>query len=115
MASSVELIIIVPALVIVADLAVYLLVGTWGKRSSGTGVKYQPFTGGEDAIPQRGLYRSELFIFAVLFMVVEAFALILAGSFLAPTNYYPLLYLAGGSGVILAVTLWFMVVGGGRF
>ena len=90
-------------------------VGTWGRRSSGTGIKYQPFTGGEDAIPQRGLYRSELFIFAVLFLVVEGFALILAGSYMAPTNYYPLLYLAGGSGVVLVVTLWYMLVGGGRF
>jgi len=109
------LFIIVPALIIVADLAVYLVAGIWGKRSEGTGTKYEPFTGGEEAIPQRGLYRSGLFIFAVLFIVVEGFALILAGSFTAPTNYYPLLYLTGGSAVILVAALWFMVAGGGKF
>jgi hypothetical protein len=46
-------------------------------------------------------------------MIVEVFALLLAGSFLAPTNYYPLLYLMGGSGVVFVITLWFIVVGGG--
>jgi hypothetical protein len=110
-----DLFILIPAAIIVADLAVYLLVGTWAKRSEGKGAKFEPFTGGEEAIPQRGLYRSELFVFAVLFMVVEGFALLLAGSFTAPSNYYPLLYLTGGSGVILIVALWFMVAGGGRF
>ena len=109
------LFIIVPALIIIADLAVYLLAGAWGKRSEGKGTKYEPFTGGEEAIPQRGLYRSGLFIFAVLFMIVEGFALILAGSFTAPSNYYPLLYLSGGGAVILVVVLWFMEAGGGRF
>jgi NADH:ubiquinone oxidoreductase subunit 3 (subunit A) len=107
--------IIIPLLIAVANVLVYLLVGTWGKRTTGTGQKYEPYTGGEEAIPKRGLYRSELYVFAVLFMVVEVFALILAGSFMAPTNYYPLLYLGGGSGVILLVALWFMLVGGGKF
>jgi NADH:ubiquinone oxidoreductase subunit 3 (subunit A) len=110
-----DLFIIIPAIIIVADLLVYVLMGTLGKRSSGQGVKYEPFTGGEESIPMRGLYRSELFVFAVLFIVVEVFALILAGSFLAVTNYFPLLYLVGGSGVILVVTLWFMLAGGGKF
>lgn len=110
-----DLFIIIPAAIIIADLLVYLLVGTWGKRSAGKGTKFEPFTGGEEAIPQRGLYRSELFVFAVLFMIVEGFALILAGSYTAPTNYYPFLYLTGGSGVILIITLWFMFVGGGKF
>jgi NADH:ubiquinone oxidoreductase subunit 3 (subunit A) len=107
--------IIIPLLIVVANVSVYLLVGTWGRRTTGTGQKYEPFTGGEEAIPKRGLYRSELFVFAVLFMVAEVFALILAGSFMAPANYYPLLYLGGGSGVMLLVVLWFMHVGGGRF
>jgi len=109
------LFVIVPALIIIADLAVYMVAGIWGRRSHGEGSKYEPFTGGEDAIPQRGLYRSGLFIFAVLFMVVEGFALLLAGSFTAPTNYYPLLYLTGGGAVILVVALWFMMAGGGKF
>lgn len=103
-------------MIIIADLLVYILVGTWGKRSSGTGIKYQPYTGGEqESIPRRGLYRTELFVFAELFMIVEVFALLLAGSFLASGSYYPLLYLIGGSGVIFVVTLWFIVVGGGKF
>ncbi len=104
-----------PILVVAADLIVYFLVGRLSKRSRGTGSKYQPFTGGEAAIPTRGLYQSELFVFAALFMVVEAFALLLAGSFEAPSNYYPLLFLAGGGGVILIVVWWFITVGGGRF
>ncbi len=106
--------ILIPALVVVADLAVYVLVGSWSRRSRGQGPKYEPFTGGEQAIPRRGVYRSELFVFAVLFLVVEAFALVLSGSFLAPSNYYPLLYLAGGGAVILLTALWFQVVGGGK-
>ena len=107
--------VIVPILIVAANLCVYLLVGTWGKRTRGTGPKYEPFTGGEEAIPRRGLYRSELFVFAVVFMVVEVFALVLAGSFMAPTNYYPIVYLAGGSGAILLIAVWFIQVGGGEF
>ena len=101
-----------PLLIIVADLIIYMLVGRLGKRSSGKGNKYQPFTGGEEDVAPRGLYQSELFVFAALFMVVEAFALLLAGSFASPTNYYPLLFLAGGGSVVLIVTWWLMIVGG---
>ena len=107
-------IIIAPLLIVVADIIIYILVGRLGKRSSGKGVKYEPFTGGEEDIPRRGLYQSELFVFAALFMVVEAFALLLAGSFAATTNYYPLLFLIGGSSVIMLTVWWFIVVGGGR-
>jgi len=107
-------IILAPLLIVVADIIIYVLVGRLGKRSSGKGVKYEPFTGGEEDIPKRGLYQSELFVFAALFMVVEAFALLLAGSFAAATNYYPLLFLIGGSGVIMLTIWWFITVGGGR-
>jgi len=103
-----------PVLVVVADIIVYLAVGKLGTKSSGKGGKFQPFTGGEEQIPARGTYESELFVFAALFMVVEAFALILAGSFASPTNFYPLLFLAGGGGVILVVTWWLLNVGGMR-
>jgi len=103
-----------PILVVVADIIVYVFVGKLGTKSSGKGGKYQPFTGGEEQIPVRGTYQSELFVFAALFMVVEAFALILAGSFASPTNFYPLLFLAGGGGVILVITWWLLVVGGMR-
>ena len=101
-----------PFLIIAADLIIYLLVGRLGKRSSGTGDKYQPFTGGEEEIAPRGTYSSELFVYATLFMIAEAFALLLAGSFAATSYFYPLLFLAGGSGVILVVTWWLMIVGG---
>jgi len=104
-----------PILVVVADVIVYVAVGKLGTKSSGKGGKYQPFTGGEEQIPTRGTYQSELFVFAALFMVVEAFALILAGCFASPTNFYPLLFLAGGGGVILVVTWWLILVGGMRY
>ena len=115
MSSLDSAVIIAPILIVIADVIVYLAVGRLSKRSSGKGVKFQPFTGGEEAIPSRGLYQSELFVFAALFMVVETFALLLAGSYLAPSNYYPLLFLGGGSGVILLVIWWFMTAGGGKF
>lgn len=107
-------IIIAPVLIVVADLIVYLVVGRLGTRSSGTGAKYEPFTGGEEDVPKRGLYQSELFVFAMLFMVVEAFALLLAGSYEATSNFYPLLFLLGGSGVIMLTIWWFLISGGGK-
>jgi len=104
----------VPILIVITDIAVYFIVGRLGRRSSGKGSKYEPFTGGEESIPQRGLYNTQLFVFAVLFMVVETFALILAGSFVATSSFYPILFLMGGGGVILLVSWWFMIVGGGE-
>jgi len=101
-----------PLLIVITDLIIYLLVAKGGRRSSGKGAKYEPFTGGEEDIAPRGVYQSELFVFAALFMVVDAFALLLAGSFQSPTNYYPLLFLAGGSGVVLVVIWWLMIAGG---
>jgi NADH:ubiquinone oxidoreductase subunit 3 (subunit A) len=107
-------IIVAPLLIVVADLTIYLIVGRLGTRSSGTGVKYEPFTGGEEDIPKRGLYQSELFVFAMLFMIVEAFALLLAGSFEATNSFYPLLFALGGSGVIMLTVWWFLISGGGK-
>jgi len=103
-----------PILIVVADIIVYVAVGKLGTKSSGKGNKYQPFTGGEEQIPVRGTYQSELFVFAALFMVVEAFALLVAGSFASPTNVYPLLFLAGGGGIIIIATWWLLIVGGMR-
>jgi NADH:ubiquinone oxidoreductase subunit 3 (subunit A) len=104
-----------PLIIIIADILVFTIVGRLGKRSSGTGTKYQPFTGGEESIPPRGLYRSNLFVFAVLFLVVEALALILAGSFEAPSATYPLLFLIGGGSVLTVTVWWFISAGGGEF
>ena len=103
-----------PLLIVVADILVFLLVGRLGKRSSGKGTKYRPFSGGEDSIPVRGLYQSSLFVFAALFLVVEAFVLLLAGSFAAPDPFYPLLFLAGGGSVLTLTTWWFLFAGGGE-
>ena len=101
-----------PLLIIVVDLFAYWVFGRMGKRSVGKGNKYQPFTGGEQGIASRGTYSSELFVFATLFMVAEVFVLLLSGSFASQSNFYPLLFLGGGSGVILIVTWWLMIVGG---
>ena len=107
-------IIVAPLLVVLADVIIYTVVGRLGKRSRGTGSKFEPFTGGEESVPKRGLYQSELFVFAALFMVAEAFALILAGSYFSPSSYYPLLFLLGGSAVIMLTIWWFLSQGGGK-
>lgn len=112
--TSIEGVILVPVAVVVADLLVYELARRLGRRSTGVGPKYEPFTGGEENVPTRGLYETGLFVFAALFMVVETFALLLAGAYLAPTDYYPLLYLGGGTGAIFLVTLWYINAGGGK-
>ena len=104
-----------PLIIVVADLVAYFLVGRLGTRTKGRGVKYEPFAGGEKLVPPRGLYQSSLFIFATLFLVVETFALILAGSFDAPGAYYPILFLVGGGSVVTLSVAWFLFAGGGRF
>ena len=104
-----------PVIVVVADIVVLALVGRLGHRSSGSGVKYKPFTGGEKAGATRGTYQSSLFVFAVIFLVVEAFSLLLAGSFLASGPFYPLLFLVGGGAVLTITVWWFLYVGGGEF
>jgi NADH:ubiquinone oxidoreductase subunit 3 (subunit A) len=110
--ASIDLwIIIGPILIVVANVIVYLIMGSLGKRSSGSGNKFAPFTGGEEHIPTRGTYHSGLFVFATLFLVVEVFALLLSGTFTVSSTYYPLLFLIGGSGTILVVMLWFLKSG----
>ncbi len=104
-----------PVILVVADIIVLALVGRLGFKSSGRGAKYRPFTGGEKAGVTRGTYQSSLFVFAVLFLVVEAFALLLAGSYLALGAFYPLLFLAGGGAVLTITVWWFLYVGGGQF
>ena len=104
-----------PLIIVVADLMVFTLVGRLGKRSKGRGIKYEPFAGGESSIPTRGLYQSDLFIFATLFLIVEAFALLLAGCFAASSVFYPLLFLVGGGGVITIIVWWHLLIGGGEF
>jgi hypothetical protein len=104
-----------PLIIILVDLIAFLLVGGLGKRSKGQGIKYEPFAGGEKSVPARGLYQSSLFVFAALFLVVETFALILAGSFEATNSFYPLLFLVGGGSVVTITIYWFISAGGGTF
>jgi len=104
-----------PIIIIVVDLIAFLLVGRLGKRTRGKGEKYEPFSGGEKSVPARGLYQSSLFVFAALFLVAEAFALMLAGSFEAPSSFYPILFLVGGGCVGTVTVYWFMSSGGGTF
>lgn len=104
-----------PIVIFLADLIVFALVARLGRRTKGTGTKYQPFSGGEESVPARGLYQSSLFIFAALFLVVETFALLLAGSFAASGSYYPMLFLLGGGSVMVLTVVWFLEVGGGKF
>ncbi len=106
--------IIAPVLIVVVDVIIYYAIGRLGSRSSGTSVKYEPYTGGEADVPKRGVYRSELFVFAMLFMIIEAFTLLLAGSYAATSNFYPLLFVVGGSGVIMLTMWWYLTAGGGK-
>ena len=104
-----------PLLIVAVDVVVFVLMGRRGKMTRGRGTKYEPFAGGEKSVPSRGLYQSSLFVFATLFLVVETFALILAGSFEASGSYYPFLFLVGGGGVIMITIYWFITVGGGTY
>ena len=113
MASFDYMIIVGPLLIVVANVMVYIAMGRFGKRSRGSGEKYAPFTGGEEGIPSRGVYRSELFVFATLFMIVEIFALLLSGSFSAASSFYPILFLVGGGSTIVVTIVWFLRAGGG--
>jgi NADH:ubiquinone oxidoreductase subunit 3 (subunit A) len=108
-------IILAPVLIVAADIVIYVFVGRLGSRSSGKSVKFEPFTGGETDVPKRGVYRSELFVFGMLFLIVEAFALLLAGSYAATSSFYPLLFVLGGSAVIMLTVWWFLIAGGGKF
>ncbi|MEM3185687.1 MAG: hypothetical protein QXQ39_03265 [Conexivisphaerales archaeon] len=108
-------VLLAPLLIVLADLLAFYIFGKMGKKSSGEGIKYEPFTGGESEAPTRGLYQSNLFVFSAMFLVVEVFSLLIAGSYLASSPYYPILFLLGGSGVILLVVWWLIVVGGVKF
>ncbi|MEM3588719.1 MAG: hypothetical protein QXE25_02570 [Nitrososphaerota archaeon] len=101
-------------LIVLCNLFVYLLAGLAGKRVYGQNPKCEPFMGGEENIPPRGHYRSELFIFATLFLVTESYVLALAGSYLSPSIDNVLLYLMGGAAVVLISVLWLVRAGGVR-
>lgn len=99
-------------LIILCNLLVYSLAGLAGKRISNQNLKCEPFMGGEENIPPRGHYRSELFIFAALFLVAESYVLALSGSFLSPSTNNVAFYMIGGAAVIL-ISIWWLVKAGG--
>lgn len=98
--------------VIVASMSFYLLAGRLGKTTSGSGVKYLPFTGGEDIPASRGKYHSELFVYAALFMVFEVFGLLLASAITSVNLVWPLVFTAAGSITVLVTLIWFVETGG---
>jgi hypothetical protein len=102
-----------PLLVGLANLLVYRGLGRLGRASEGHGVKFEPFTGGEAQVPSRGVYESELFVFAALFIVFEVFALLLATAIGAAERTMPILFLIGGSAMLLTTVHWFLGAGGG--
>jgi NADH:ubiquinone oxidoreductase subunit 3 (subunit A) len=98
--------------VIVASMGFYLLAGRLGKTTHGSGVKYSPFTGGEDIPAARGKYHSDLFVYAALFMVFEVFGLLLASAITSVNLIWPLVFTAAGSITVLAMLIWFVETGG---
>jgi len=99
-------------LIVICNLVVYLIAGMAGRRISGQDPKCEPFMGGEENIPPRGHYRSELFVFAALFLVAESYTLALVSSYMSPSISNVVLYLLGGAAVIL-ISVWWLVTAGG--
>ena len=80
--------------VILFVLAFYFA-GVLGKVSTGTGTKFDAFSGGEELPPERGKYHSELFVYAALFVAFEVIGLLLASSIAAHGLLWPLLFTLG--------------------
>jgi NADH:ubiquinone oxidoreductase subunit 3 (subunit A) len=91
---------------------VYFLLGRLGEVSTGVGVKYDAFAGGEELPPERGKYHSELFVYAALFVAFEVFGLLLASSTAARGFLWPLLFTLAGGLSLFVLMLWFVGTGG---
>lgn len=102
------------AVVIIASLGFYLLSGRLGRSSKGSGIKYEPFTGGEEIPHGRGKYYSELFVYAALFMVFEVVALLLASASKSSTAFWPMIFTATGGIGLFAIIIWFVQTGGSQ-
>ncbi len=93
-------------------LAFYFAVGKLGKVSTGSGTKFDPFSGGEELPPERGKYHSELFVYAALFLAFEVIGLLLASSIAARGLLWPLLFTLAGGFSLFVLMLWFVGTGG---
>lgn len=98
--------------VILFVLALYIVVGRLGKISTGTGTKYEAFSGGEELPPERGKYHSELFVYAAIFVAFEVVGLLLASSVAAQGLLWPLLFTLAGGLSLFVLMLWFVGTGG---
>lgn len=105
---------VVVVTVILASMALYLLAGRLGRSTHGSGVKYSPFTGGEELTQSRGKYHSELFVYAALFVAFEVFALLLASAVHSTGNLWPLVFTAAGGLSLFVAVIWFVGTGGSQ-
>ena len=108
---SVDLIVVIWS-VILFVLAFYFAAGRLGKVSTGTGTKYEAFSGGEELPPTRGKYHSELFVYAALFVAFEVVGLLLASSIAAKGLLWPLIFTLAGGFSLFVLMLWFVGTGG---
>ena len=108
---SIDLVVTIWA-VILFVLAFYFAAGKLGKLSTGTGTKYEAFSGGEELPPTRGKYHSELFVYAALFVAFEVIGLLLASSIAAKGLLWPLIFTLAGGFSLFVLMLWFVGTGG---
>ena len=98
--------------VIVFVLAGYFLLGKLGKVSTGSGTKFDAFSGGEELPPERGKYHSELFVYAALFVAFEVVGLMIASSIAARGLIWQLLFTLAGGFSLFVLMIWFVGTGG---
>jgi len=98
--------------VIVFVFAFYFLVGKLGKVSTGSGTKFDAFSGGEELPPERGKYHSELFVYAALFVAFEVVGLLIASSIAADQLIWQLLFALAGGFSLFVLMVWFVGTGG---
>ena len=90
----------------------YFALGRLGKVSTGEGVKFEAFSGGEELPPERGKYHSELFVYAALFVAFEVMGLLIASSIAAHSLLWQLLLTMAGGFSLFVLMLWFVGTGG---
>jgi NADH:ubiquinone oxidoreductase subunit 3 (subunit A) len=106
------MILTVLAIVVVAVLVVYHMVGFLGKTTHGKGPKFEAFSGGEELPPARGKYHSELFVYASLFVAFEVVTLLVASSLRLHSRIWPLLFVIAGGASLTVLMRWFAGTGG---